>query len=411
MYPRALATTIVRKLANEGYTAYFAGGWVRDLLMGHPSDDIDIATDAPPEIVLDLFPHTLAIGISFGVVVILSEGHQFEVATFRRDLGYKNGRSPEAVELATPYEDALRRDFTINGMFYDPIEDIIHDFVHGAEDIKRRVIKTIGNPYERFYEDRLRMIRAVRFAARFEFIIDEETQEAIRSNANTLLPAVAMERIWQEFVKMCKYPHFDKALIEMHRLQLLQEIFPELQDVHLNEIKKRVFPFSTIPKETPPILYLMMLFPNIARDEGEDLCRMLKISVAEMKMAQFLIFCRKCVKSEDELKLVDSVEWVHLYASPLAKICLNIVAESLDKNEKKLFLDKHQQRAQELQAHVQRIVEKKPLITASNLISQGLSEGKKMGLLLKEAERIAILENINDEQELLKRLKLTPLWS
>ena len=238
MEAQQLATEIVRKLVEEGYVAYFAGGWVRDFMMGHPSDDIDIATNAPPNVVLDLFPRTIAVGISFGVVVVLSGGHAFEVATFRRDISYKNGRTPHEIELSTPYEDAQRRDFTINGMFYDPVAHVTHDFVQGAEDIQKKIIRTIGNPHERFYEDRLRMIRAVRFAARFEFAIDSETHEAIRANAQTLFPSVALERIWQEFVKMSKFPHFEAAVLELHRLELLQEIFPSLREIHLNRDQK-----------------------------------------------------------------------------------------------------------------------------------------------------------------------------
>ena len=193
---KKIATAIVRKLVAAGYTAYFAGGWVRDYLMGHPSEDIDIATDAPPEKIIDLFPKTLLVGVAFGVVVVIVDGHQFEVATFRRDIDYADGRKPSKIELSTAEEDAFRRDFTINGMFYDPLEDVFHDFVKGKEDIQHGVIRAIGNADERFVEDRLRMIRAVRFAARFAFNISSETQSAIEANADTLFPAVAMERIW-----------------------------------------------------------------------------------------------------------------------------------------------------------------------------------------------------------------------
>jgi len=405
-----LAADIVKKLVEAGYTAYFAGGWVRDFMMGHPSDDIDIATNAPPEVILDMFPRTIAVGISFGVVVVLLEGHQFEVATFRKDVSYKNGRTPHEIELSTPYEDALRRDFTINGMFYDPLEHVVHDFVNGAEDIKRGVIRSIGNPHERFYEDRLRMIRAVRFSARFGFPIDNETREAIRAHAQTLFPPVAMERVWQELVKMSKFPHFDQALIEMHRLELLQEILPALRSLHLQEIKERVRHFAEYPKETPTILYVMMLFPDIMLDEVEPLCRWLRISVQEIRIAKFLVHCRERVKAEEQLQLADAVEWVHLYASPYAQLCLGLIASPLEEQEKAAFIQKHRQRRQALDGHVQRAIEKKPLISAAKLLEAGIPEGKKMGLLLKEAERIAIIENIENATLLMEKLKSTSLW-
>ena len=137
MDAQAHATEIVKKLNKAGYIAYFAGGWVRDHVMKHPSSDIDIATNAPPEKILDLFPRTILVGLAFGVVIVSVNGHQFEVSTFRKDIGYADGRKPLKIELATPQEDAQRRDFTINGMFYDPQEETIYDYVHGVEDIKR----------------------------------------------------------------------------------------------------------------------------------------------------------------------------------------------------------------------------------------------------------------------------------
>jgi poly(A) polymerase len=228
------ATLLVKELVKAGYIAYFAGGWARDYVMGHPSADIDIATNAPPEKILDLFPCTILVGLAFGVIIVVIEGHQFEVATFRRDIGYDSGRRPNSIELADPEEDALRRDFTINGLFFDPLEERIIDYVGGIEDIKKRVIRTIGNADERFSEDRLRMIRAIRFAARFGFAIEEETQIGIALNADTLFPAVAMERIWQEFNKMVAYPHFDQALIEMHRLKLLPVIWNPFTSMRSN---------------------------------------------------------------------------------------------------------------------------------------------------------------------------------
>ena len=262
MEQKQFAVQIIKKLIKAGYTAYFAGGWVRDFVMKHPSSDIDIATDATPDVILDLFPRTIFVGLAFGVVIVVHEGHQFEVSTFRKDLRYEGGRRPAEIEFSDASEDALRRDFTINGMFFDPIDEKIIDYVNGIEDIKKGIIRTIGDADERFIEDRLRMIRAVRFAARFGFNIDITTQEAIRENADTLFPAVAMERVWQEFYKMSAYPRFDHALVELHRLGLLQVIFPTLAEIHLHDIKVRVEPLPHYPKQFPTILALMALFPE-----------------------------------------------------------------------------------------------------------------------------------------------------
>lgn len=411
MESQKYATEIVKRLVNEGYIAYFAGGWVRDYLMGHPSDDIDIATNAPPEIILNLFPCTILVGLSFGVIIVVIEGHQFEVATFRRDINYVDGRKPTQIELATPEEDASRRDFTINGMFYDPLEDIVHDFVQGAEDIKLGIIRTIGNPYDRFYEDRLRMVRGVRFAARFGFAIDEETHQAIRANAETLFPAVAMERIWQELTKMSKYPHFDAAIIEMHRLGLLQVIFPALKSVHLTEIKKRVAHFKDLPKKTETVLFLMELFPDIVHDEVGELCRYLRMSLAKQHQAEFLISLRRLLQEDQKNGIFNKVPWTHAYAHKHFKSCIGIMAAQLPPEERLVFVEEHERRQIELKKHVQRVVEKKPLVNAAILQAEGVLPGVIMGKLLKEAEKIAIVHDFSDPSQVIKELKLHELWS
>jgi len=401
-----LATGIVKKLKNAGFVAYFAGGWVRDHLMGNPSDDIDIATDAPPEKILDLFPRTILVGLAFGVVVVVADGHQFEVATFRRDLGYANGRAPFQIELATAEEDAIRRDFTINGMFYDPVEHIIHDFVHGAEDLKRGLIRAIGNADERFVEDRLRMIRAVRFAARFGFSIDPETREAIEASADTLFPAVALERIWQEFVKMSRYPNFDAALIELHKLQLLPVIFPELKGIPLHEIKERVASFKHFPEDAGAILYVLELFPKATTNQVKELCRYLRISNEELSLAEFLVLMRQSIESEHRLGIVDLCLWTHLYANPASRRCLEVTAAKFPAQKRGDFFVRHKNRRETLQRHIERIVQKKPLVNATILQSQGVQPGKNMGILMKKAERLAIMNDINDVRQVLKLLEL-----
>lgn len=410
MHVQAVATTIVEKINQAGYTAYFAGGWVRDHLMGHPSDDIDIATDAPPYKIIDLFQRTILVGLAFGIVVVVLEGHQFEVATFRKDLDYSEGRKPSQIELSTAEEDAFRRDFTINGMFYDPLEHVVHDFVHGVEDIKKRVIRTIGNPDERFVEDRLRMIRAVRFAARFDFSIEQETREGIAENAHTLFPAVALERVWQELTKMSKYPRFDMALIEMHRLKLLPIIFPGLKDSHLNHIKEAVAGFIFFPKNAPTILSLMELFPQATVEEVKELCRYLRTSRADFNVAEFLVLMRQSIENEHSLKIVDLPAWALLYANPAAKDCLQIIAAKKPLKEKEDLLSKHEARMLSLKKHIDRIVAKKPLISASTLKAQGIPSGKLMGILIKEAERLAILHDLDEIDEVLDILKTTHAW-
>ncbi|PYL40378.1 MAG: phosphohydrolase, partial [Verrucomicrobia bacterium] len=158
------ACEIVAQLRGRGHIAYFAGGCVRDIVRGKTPKDFDIATDAKPEAVQQIFSRTYAVGAHFGVIVVVENGFQFEVATFRSDDVYVDGRRPSAVRFSSPEEDAKRRDFTINGMFYDPVATEVIDFVGGRADLEARLVRAIGDPAERFKEDRLRMLRAVRFA-------------------------------------------------------------------------------------------------------------------------------------------------------------------------------------------------------------------------------------------------------
>lgn len=408
MEAQYLATSIVNKLVRNGYTAYFAGGWVRDLILLHPSDDIDIATDAPVDVILDLFPRTILVGINFGVIIVAMDGHQFEVSTFRKDIEYLNGRKPEKIERATPQEDAFRRDFTINGMFYDPIDNLIHDYVHGLDDIKKRVIRTIGNPHERFLEDRLRMIRAFRFAARFEFAIDQATQEAIIENADTLFPAVAIERVWQEFIKMSAYPNFDKALIEMQRLKLLPVIFPSLASVHLNELKKRVHPLSRYPKGYPTVLFLLNLFPDASWEELFALCRSLKISIKDQDLLEFFYKHKKLILLEKEN--LQPYDWAKFYAKLESSIFLEIAMAHMQQEDAEVFIKEHQERQFRLNNAIQRLRYKRPLISSQDLKNEGIEPGKAMGQLLKEAEEYSINQNIENSSSIMAHLKESLLW-
>lgn len=383
------AVRICERLREEGYVAYFAGGWVRDWLLGHPSADIDIATDAPLTVVLGLFPRTLLVGMAFGVVIVQLEGHAFEVAIFRRDISYSDGRKPDRIEPSTAEEDAKRRDFTINGLFWDPIEKKLWDFIGGEEDIKRGVIRAIGDPWERFLEDRLRMIRAIRFSARFGFHIDPETEEAIRASASTLFPAVAAERIYQEFAKMNESPHFDKALVDLHRLGLLPEIFPSLKHLHLHELKGLA---PKLPHGVPLVAKLRELLKHLPLEEQKRELLALRISVKEQEMIDFLY------QAEHDLKeggYNEPIDWVRFYAHPTSDIAITLYG-----NE-----EEHRRRKEALKVPIGRMIEKKPLVTSAHLKEIGIVPGKEMGRLLKRAEEIAANQNINDPQEVLKCLK------
>lgn len=398
-----LATSICQTLFEAGYTAYFAGGWVRDLLLDQPSEEIDIATSAPPSIVQELFPKTIPVGIAFGVVIVVLDGINFEVTTFRKDHPYHDGRHPDGVDFSTPEKDALRRDFTINGMFFDPLSESIYDYVGGRDDLENKLIRAIGNPLQRFSEDRLRMIRAVRFSARLGFRIEESTEAAIKELASTLFPSVSMERIWQEFNKMAAYPRFDQAVIQLQQLNLLQTIFPQLKDA---EIEKLVAPFPYFPPRCPAIVFLLQLFPDATLDERLALCDYLKTSNEEKKLVRFF------TQSADLFNLpgTEACSWAHFYAHPDSELVIRVRAARIYPPERLVFLEEHEARRERLKHHIERVQKGRPLITSDMLKKEGIQPGKKMGLLLKKAEQIGINENIEDPVELLNRLKEYSLW-
>jgi len=391
------ALEIIQTLNRAGHIAYFAGGWVRDYLMGHPSDDIDIATSASPQQVLDLFPRTILVGLQFGVVIVPIDGHQYEVSSFRKDFDYIDGRKPGRIELTSPEEDAKRRDFTINGMFYDPIEDKVMDYVGGVDDIKKGLIRAIGNPDERFYEDRLRMIRACRFAARFDFHIDLETQEAIKNNALGLFPSVAMERVWQEFCKMSAYPRFERALVELHRFGLLQILFPQLHIKKLKELEELVQPIAHYPKGTPTLFFLMELFQDLSTSEIVDLSKFLKAPNKEIEL--LTLYLETHPFSLDKSASALSRFYVH----PHSALCLEVYAARLEPKAKEEFLSSHAKRRNELSQHIQRLQNKTPVLTSHYLKSKGIPPGIRMGNMLKRAEELSINENIDDPELLFKR--------
>lgn len=373
---------------------------MRDLVMEHPSEDIDIATSATPDQIVDLFPNTILVGIQFGVVVVLIEGHPFEVATFRKDLEYKDGRKPEQIEHTTPKLDALRRDFTINGMFYDPIEDKIHDYVGGMEDIKLGIIRAIGNPYDRFFEDRLRMIRALRFAARFNFHMDLDTEKAIEQYAADLFPSVAMERIWQELCKMSDYPHFDRALLGMHRLKLLPTIFPDLENVHLHQLEKQLAPLQNYPKDAPKALFLTELFPEASHGKLLALGKYLKASNKDL---DFLSFYKQNYPFDIRLTRYDSAKF---YADAYSQMSLEVFAARLE--DKEAFLKAHEEKRQDLKLHILRIQNKTPVLSSHDLTKAGIKPGIAMGQLLKEGEKLAIEMDLHTADAVLKYLRTLP---
>jgi len=400
------AKALISRLQGDGHTAYIAGGWVRDFLMDHPSDDIDIATDCPVETLLKLFDKTIPVGISFGIVIVVFKGHQFEVATFRKDVGTLDGRRPESIKKASPKEDALRRDFTINGMFFDPIEEEIFDFVGGKEDIEKGVIRAIGDPHERFLEDRLRMIRAVRYSARFHFPIEHETMQAIYAHAAQLFPAVAYERVWQELNKMNRFANFDIAITTLHRLELLENIFPALKDLPIVEIESRLRYIPLFPLTSPTLSKLFELFPQSSLQEKLAICDLFRLSNKERAFTHSYHTIQEALANPSSE--IDLYDWAKFYADPFFDLTFEIFLLRLkDPKPDRAF---HTEQMHQLEKSIDRIKRKAPIIRASDLKAAGIKPGPQMGVLLDEAERLATNEAIDDLSDLLYRLRESPHW-
>jgi len=221
------ARAILRRLRERGFIALYNGGCVRDRLLGLTVKDYDIATDARPEVVQRMFDETVAVGAKFGVIMVIVDGDPFEVATFRADAPYVDGRRPSSVRFGTIEEDAKRRDFTIGGMYYDPFQERLIDTVEGQRDLRAGIIRAIGNPYERFAEDHLRVMRAARFAARLNFVIEPETHKAMRLAA-PLLPKISAERIGEEIVRMMTEGGAARGMDIMVETGIMKEVLPEV---------------------------------------------------------------------------------------------------------------------------------------------------------------------------------------
>lgn len=309
------AQTIVETLRRHGYIAYFAGGCVRDRLLGVDAKDFDIATDARTDAVQALFPRTIPVGMQFGVCLVIVDKCSFEVATFRTDGGYHDGRHPSTVRFGSPQEDARRRDFTINGMFYDPLTGRVIDYVGGRADLVNGTVRAIGNPVHRFHEDRLRMLRAVRFAARLDFTIAPSTQTAIRELASSLT-TIAWERVGDEVVKLLVEGAARRGFALLADTRLLDQILPELDRSEASVIRTLLIlkQLDTLVRPSEALALGAVLLdaaesptscvansPSIAGGDTEgttgaraaelavDVCRRLKRSRATWERVAFLV--------------------------------------------------------------------------------------------------------------------------
>lgn len=269
-----LAVQIVQTLRQKGHEAFFAGGCVRDMVMGKDPHDFDVATSATPEEVIKFFSKTVPVGIQFGVVLVILGDHQFEVATFRSDAEYLDGRHPSKVEFTSSKEDVRRRDFTVNGLLYDPQSDQVIDHVEGLKDIEKKIIRTIGDPRQRFQEDKLRLLRAVRFSTNLNFSIQEETFRVLVDLAPEIRQ-VSAERVRDELVKIFTGQRPGEGLELLSRSGLLKIILPEVETMKGVEQPPEFHPEGDVYIHTKIMLDLLqnadlvLAFASLLHDVGK----------------------------------------------------------------------------------------------------------------------------------------------
>jgi len=418
MTERDFAIDVVRRLREAGFQALWAGGCVRDQLLGLSPKDFDVATDARPDDVQRLFRRTVAVGVSFGVVEVLGPPPlKVQVATFRADVSYSDGRRPDAVVFTSAREDALRRDFTINGMFFDPLENQVIDYVEGQKDLEARVLRAIGEPAERFAEDKLRLLRAVRFATHYELSFDPATDSALRAMADQI-SVVSAERIAEELRRLLVDVHRRRGIELFVDTGLAQAIIPELLEMkgvlqgppdaptgdlwdHVLRVLDLLGPEPSFPlafaallhdvgkKRTmgrTPDRYTFYYHEHVGRRMTSDICRRLKLSNAERERIEWLVekhqfLCEARQMRQSKLKVI----LIHPGIRELLALHRADARASGRSEDHVDFCEQCLGRwsAQDL--------DPPPLITGDDLVRQGLEPGPHFKALL-DAVREAQLE-------------------
>ena len=428
MNSRDIAISILRTLHAAGHEAWLVGGCVRDELRGAEPKDFDIATDARPEQVEAIFPKTIGVGKSFGVMLVLEGGGQFEVATFRAESGYTDGRRPDSVTFGDAEADALRRDFTINGIFLNPVTNELRDWVCGEADLKAGVLRTIGDPAERFGEDHLRLLRAVRFAAQLDFQIEPATFAAVQQHAENI-NRVSAERIRDELLKLFRPPHAARGLDLLRDSGLLAHVLPEMMltigceqspEYHPEgDVYKHIrLMLDKMPADAPAELPWTILLHDIAKPAtasvGED-GRIHNYGHDKLgaEMAEVILVRLKFPRKQIDEIVFTVREHMHLAVAPkmrkakLRRMLLRPTFE-LELEQHRIdclgshakldiynFLRAEQAALEEMPALI------KPLVTGRDLIELGIKPGPPMGKLLNEIRDHQLAEELSTREEAL----------
>ncbi|MFL6439078.1 MAG: CCA tRNA nucleotidyltransferase [Terriglobales bacterium] len=428
---KASAISIVEQLRAHGHSGYFVGGCVRDLLIGTAPQDYDIATSARPNEVITLFPETIPVGAQFGVVLVVvrqadEKPIRVEVATYRSDVGYTDGRHPDAVRYSdTAQEDVQRRDFTVNGLLLDPITDEVIDYVGGRSDLQRKIIRTIGEPHQRFREDKLRMLRAVRFAARLDYQIDQGTMTAIRELAREI-HMVSRERIRDELDKMLTEGHARRCFELLDESGILVHVLPEVSALKGVEQPPQYHPegdvwihtlmlLDGLGKESPKSLAWGVLLHDIGKPptfrEAPDRIRFDGHAEVGTRMAEQI--CRRLRLSNDITEQVSALVANHMRFGDVKKMKESTLKRfmRLPKFEEHLELHRLDCSASHRDLSLYQFVREKlentpeeeirpaPLISGQDLIQNGWTPGPRFRTVLQAVEDAQLEGTLHTREE------------
>jgi poly(A) polymerase len=395
---KKLAHRVVRRLRSRGHESLLAGGCVRDMLLGHRPADYDVATSATPKQVKKIFGHVLMVGAKFGVAMVIQGSRRIEVATFRTDLSYSDGRRPDGVKFVSAREDALRRDFTINGMFYDPIEDKVVDYVNGQADLKAGVIRAIGDPALRFDEDYLRMLRAVRFSAKLGFPIEPATAAAIRDHA-AKIAQISGERIRDELEKMLVHRSAAKAVDQLHELGLLASVLGELY-TDPGDLTAALVRVRAVARQADPLLTLAAL---MCRLDPKTLAAIARRWGASNKMRDSLIWIAERLDT-----------WQTLSEASLADL-KRVLAHRAYGQLKALWRLREREATgghhacEAIARRAGRIrqsdISPRPLVAGGDLMKLGLPQGDELGHILRQLYDEQLNEILTGRRQALRRAR------
>lgn len=434
---KANAISVVRRLRESGHQAYLCGGCVRDLLLKRKPADYDVTTDATPEQVMRIFPQTYAVGAQFGVVLIplpkdeisKDENDAVEVATFRSDIGYSDGRHPDQVRYSNdPREDVARRDFTINGLLFDPITDEVLDFVGGRKDLEAGIVRTIGDPEQRLAEDKLRMLRAVRFAARFDYQIEPKTMRAIQKLAPQIRQ-VSRERVRDELTKMLTEGRARQAFLLLDETCLLPEVLPEVSAMKGVEQPPQYHPegdvfihtlllLDKLPQPCPPTLAWGALLHDVGKPAtfraapdrirfdghvevgikmGGAICRRLRFSNEDTE--QILALIQHHMRFGQVLLMKESTLKKFLR---LPRFDEHLELHRLDCESSHGLLTAYDFARDKLNSTPPEVMRPEPLINGNDLIAAGYSPGPQFKEILSAVEDLQLEGTLSNREQALR---------